>query len=103
MKRLLVILAALTLTNATWSAEFILTIPNSQVTRVVNGMAFTHGYKAVLDNGNPNPESKSQFAKRMLREFIKSSVVKAETVQARDSASQAAFNNASAQISITSN
>lgn len=101
--KLVIVALVLSLTIPVFGADFIITIPNDQVTRVVNGMALTHGYQDTLNDGSPNPETKNQFAKRMLRKFVKSSVITAEAIQAADIARDIARQNAEAEISITSN
>ena len=65
-------------------ANFTITIPDAIVSRVVDGLAGQHGYQATTtdeDTGvvTPNPETKQDFARRMMRKWIKESVVAYET------------------------
>lgn len=63
-------------------AQFIITIPNDIVVRVVNAISSNHNYKETLEDpddpdgpGIPNPESRGDFSKRMVRRWIKQHVV----------------------------
>jgi hypothetical protein len=66
-------------------ANITLAVPAAQVARVEAAFAFQYGYQATLpDEANPgqslpNPETKSQFVKRMMAEHLRS-VVKAYEV-----------------------
>lgn len=71
-------------------ASITLTIPDSEAARVLDGFAAYHRYEATVDNPDydpkaegssptiPNPETKIQFAKKMIIEFIKGSVAAEE-------------------------
>lgn len=74
-----------------------LTVPDGQLARLVNGIAGQYGYQATMPAPNPldppvpNPETKGQFAKRMMLKWAKESVKAWEATQsantARDTAS----------------
>lgn len=50
---------------------------NVPLSRIVDAFASQHNYQATI-NGSPNPETKSQFARRIVREYI------VRTVQAQE-------------------
>lgn len=56
-------------------ANITLTIPDASFTRVVRGICAYHGYTDLIEavDGSmiPNPESRNQFAKRMLVTSVK--------------------------------
>lgn len=52
------------------SADITITIPDAAVPRVINAMAAVHGYEETI-NGQPNPETKAQFARRMLLKYLR--------------------------------
>ncbi len=83
--------------------DIITTIPDQLVSRVIDGMAGQNGYQAFLDEGQtePNPESKSQFAKRMVREYIKNNVIAWEANQAVDEARDLAVEAAENEIELS--
>ena len=65
-------------------ADITITIPNPVLPRVVDAIATEYGYQAnIPDVGNPgqfipNPETKNQFAKKQVIEFLKRTVKTAE-------------------------
>lgn len=79
-------------------ATFTFTIPDAALTRVVNAFALQHDYQSQVPNPayDPldeqseqfiaNPETKAEFMKRKIREFVKNSVSAAETKAALDAA-----------------
>lgn len=76
-------------------ANIILTIPDAQATRVLNGFCAHHGYNATVDGPLnvdnhptiiPNPETKLAFAKRILYRIIKQDVIEYEAVEAQRAA-----------------
>lgn len=71
-------------------ASITITIPDQIAQRVLNGFCTHYGYLATLDNGDPNPETKLQFAKRKLIEYIKAGVEVTEVQAARNSAATTA-------------
>lgn len=56
-------------------ATMTLTVPDPIVQDVVDAFADAYGYQAEIDDGEgnqiPNPETDIQFAKRMIREYVK--------------------------------
>jgi hypothetical protein len=57
------------------------------ISRIVDAFALQHHYEAFLEDGvTPNPETKAQFAKRVIGRFIKDTVRAAETKAAEDAA-----------------
>lgn len=77
-------------------AQISITIPDSVLNRVVDAICAQHDYQATI-NGAPNPETKSQFARRMIREFVKGCVRRQEMADAQ----AAALVKADGEISIT--
>ena len=77
-------------------ATIIVTIPDAQVTRVRNAFAIAYHWSATIpDPANPgstipNPESKTQFAQRKVREYVKNVVKGVEAPAARNAAGVAA-------------
>lgn len=61
-----------------------ITIPDAQINRVIDGICLACNYQATI-NGVANPETKAQFAKRMLIEQMKALVSQGEMRAVRDS------------------
>lgn len=57
--------------------QFTTTIPDAVAPRVLDAVAAMNGYQDQID-GQPNPETKGQFARRMHREWLKNQVVEHE-------------------------
>lgn len=53
--------------------------------RIVNAICLQNDYQSII-NGQPNPETKAQFARRMVKEFIIYAVTVQETLAARQAA-----------------
>ncbi len=97
-------------TPAVWAADLTVTIPDPVAQRVLEGLAGNNNYQAqvpdpskMLDPSDPtvwmpNPETKAQFAKRMVKEWIKASVRAYEVKQAVSPAMEAASQNATTEI-----
>lgn len=66
-----------------------LTVPDADMPRVVDAICITHDYVDTI-NGLPNPETRGQFAKRMLIQMIKIWVRDAELRAARQTISTSA-------------
>ena len=81
--------------------QIIIEIPDNITQRVLNGIASRYHYSPILENGNPNPESKGQFAKRMIIEFLKKAVKDAEVEDARNDAATIAAESVDSDIQIT--
>lgn len=80
-------------------AQVTFTIPNEIVTRVLDGVAYANGYQDEID-GQPNPESKADFAKRMICVYVKQCVVTYESGQSAQDAGEAARLAAESEIQI---
>lgn len=74
-------------------ANITIVIPDAQLTRVVDGICTHFNYQSILSGPGqppePNPETKNQFAKRMLITTMKSWVKEAEGNIAADNAREA--------------
>lgn len=62
-------------------AQFILTYPDPWGPRVRDALCANFGYQDTVDDA-PNPESRTDFARRMLAEWLKSQVAAHESRQA---------------------
>jgi hypothetical protein len=82
-------------------ATITINIPDAIAARVVNGFAQRYNYSPVLENGSANPETKSQFAKRKVIEFIKQAVREAEVQTATNTAATAAAAGVENDITLT--
>lgn len=80
-------------------AEVTFVIPNGILDRVLDGVAYANNYQDTI-GGEPNPESKPEFARRMIRNYIKDCVIAYEAAQAGDSAASAARVAAESEIAI---
>lgn len=82
-----------------------LTIPDAVSGRVVNAVAAMNNYQPVVPNGSgamvANPETKAQFAKRMISEKIIQMVKQYETQQAAQAAMAQAASSVDTDIKIT--
>jgi len=78
-----------------------ITIPDPIANRVLNGFAKRYNYSPTLENGDPNPETKAQFAKRKVIEFIKQAVREAEIQEAANAAATAAGQTADTDIQLS--
>jgi hypothetical protein len=61
----------------------------TQRDRIVNAFALAYGYKAKLENGSDNPQSKRQFFEQQVREYVRSVVQAAEQEDAAATARKA--------------
>lgn len=80
-------------------AQIILNIPDAIAVRVLNAFCDNLGYNGVNEDGAP--ESKQQFAKRMLIKFIKDNVRSRETLNAAATASLSAQQDVDANINLS--
>lgn len=55
-----------------------ITAPDNSVTRIIDGFAGAKGYKAISDDGEVNSETKEQFFKRKVFEYIKAGIAEFE-------------------------
>lgn len=60
-------------------------IPDNLLPRVINGLASFYGYQAEID-GQPNPQTKGQFAKKQLIAHIIHCIKTVETDEAVNAA-----------------
>lgn len=88
-------------------ATLVLTIPDAQLTRVVDGIAGQYNYQTMVPGATPldppvtNPETKNQFAKRMMIKWAKETVKAWEASQAANAARDSAAANAESTITLT--
>ena len=82
-------------------AQITITIPDAIASRVMNGFAKRYHYSATLEDGSPNPETKAQFAKRRVIEFIKQAVREAEVEDARNDAATTAGSSVDTDIQLS--
>lgn len=78
-----------------------LSIPDAQVTRVVNAMCAIGNYQSTLADGSANPQTKAQFAKQMLITYVMNTVKAVEAQAAVDNARTTAISNVDSQVVIT--
>lgn len=72
-------------------AQITINIPDAVAPRVINAFAKQYLYSPTLPDGvTPNPETKQEFAKRQVKEFIKRTVRQAEVESAKLTAQQTA-------------
>lgn len=71
-------------------ASITITIPDAIAPRVLSGFCKRYNYLPTLTDGSPNPETKAQFAKRKIIDFIKLAVRESEIQDASDAASRTA-------------
>ena len=58
-----------------FTAELCITIPEEHKNRIVNSLGYKEEIRNLVGEGKiPNPESKIQFMKRMIIEFLKNNV-----------------------------
>lgn len=86
-------------------AKFTITIPDDKVSEIVQAISDRTGWTATIldENGNeiPNPETRAQWSKRQIRDYIKNLYRKWKAQQARaaldvEAAEQAAIDEAEA-------
>lgn len=51
-------------------AQIILTIPNDKLTEVIDAICLADGYGLDIPIGFENPETKTQFARRVIKEEV---------------------------------
>jgi hypothetical protein len=78
------------------------TIPDAVVNRVLDAFAKRNNYSPfMVDGKTPNPETKGQFMKRVMGDYVKATVIAQEAADAADDAARTAETNAGTQIQIT--
>ena len=80
--------------------QFILDYPDGIGARIRDAYCTAKGYQETID-GQPNPEAKIDFVKRMLVEHIKGVVVGQETRDAANTASVSQQATSETEIDIT--
>ena len=80
-------------------AELKVTIPNDKLQDVIDAFCFNYKYQDIIDE-LPNPQTKAQFAKAKLIEFVKDNFKAYKANQASEIARQTALDTAK-QINIT--
>lgn len=73
------------------------TIPNAQVSRVLDGVVYQNGYQDTI-NGQPNPQTKAQFFDQVTYRFWKDCVRAYEATQAAEDARKASLDKVEAEI-----
>lgn len=73
-------------------ATITLNIPDAQLSRVVADVCQYYGYQSTI-NGQPNPETQGQFAKRMIIQNVMLVCQQAESATAEQTATQAVIQN----------
>lgn len=82
-------------------AQITINIPNAIVPRVLEGFCSNQGYSPILDSGEPNPETQTQFVKRKIIEYVKNAVRADEIEKARNIAATKASQEAESGILLT--
>lgn len=82
-------------------ATIMINIPDNISNRVINGFCKRFNYSSTLEDGEPNPETKAQFAKRKLIEFIKQSIREVEIQDASNVAATTAGASVDTDIVLT--
>jgi len=81
-------------------ASITINIPDSIAPRVLNGFAANYGYQETI-NGQPNPQTKAQFAKATLIDIIKRAVTAAEAQTAVTAARNAAIQDVDSNVTLS--
>lgn len=86
-------------------AQITITIPDEILQRVLDGIAGQHGYQTMIEQPEgepiPNPETKAQFAKRMMINWALQSIMAWESLQASEVARLAAITDAEQDIQLS--
>lgn len=81
-------------------ANINIVIPDNLLPRVINGIASFYGYQTEI-NGQPNPQTKAQFAKAQLIAHIKHCVKTVETDEAVNLAREAKRSEVESNITLS--
>lgn len=81
--------------------KIIIDVPDAQAQRVLNGFCADRGYQPTLPDDTPNPETKAQFVKRLLIQYIKNSVRMNEIQAASEAAIVLATAKVDAEINLS--
>lgn len=82
-------------------ATISLTIPDAVIQRVLDALGGTYGYKATLEDGTPNPQTKAQFSKAVVADYVKKIVRQWEAQQAGQTAYNTAANDVDINVTIS--
>jgi hypothetical protein len=86
-------------------ATITITIPDKSIDRVTDGFCYKYSYSPLVYDANgksiPNPETKSQFMRRKVVEYIKSGAVEITSLPAAETARKSAADKANSEIGIT--
>lgn len=82
-------------------AQIAITIPDAQVARVQDAFAGAYGYSATLPDGSPNPQTRAQFAKAKVIEYVVSVVKGYEAQRDAEAARVAAINAVDTQVALS--
>lgn len=66
--------------------KFEITVPDEKKTEILNDFAAYLGYKEILDGGAPNPQSKADFARAKVAEYVKNCFMAYRVGQATEDA-----------------
>lgn len=87
-----------------FAGQLCVTVPDPVDARVLDGVAGQYKYQATIKDAGgatiPNPETKAQFVKRVIRGFVKQSVVAYEAGVAAETARQNAVDQATSDIEL---
>lgn len=66
--------------------EFRITIPDAIAPRLFAAIAASEGYKATLDDGRPNPQTRQQFVREFIIRILRERVLAHEQNEAAEAA-----------------
>lgn len=81
-------------------AKIIIDLDPAQDTRIVAAFAKAHHYRAKLDDGSDNPQTKRDFLIQKVKAFIRESAIQAEALEESEKARLTAYDKASTEIVI---
>lgn len=82
-------------------AQISFTIPDGAMPRVVDALCGAYGYRDTAPSGGPNPQTRPQFAREQVRNFIRAAVLAWEAQRAGEVAATTAREKADAEVPIT--
>lgn len=87
-----------------FAQDITLTIPDEKMSMVIESICANYNYQATIQQPDgsmiPNPETKAQFAKKIVAFFIKENVKAYKANQAAQEARNAALNNPDNSVDI---
>lgn len=66
--------------------KFEITVPDDKKNEILNDFVVYLGYKEILDDGKPNPQTKAEFGKTRVAEWVKNCVKSYRAIKAADEA-----------------